>query len=112
MVTLLKTAEELVLTSTIVYNYESEIDKGITLYKDLCMKDQYSPDERFRALLSLIERVPTEGKEMIIRLRDTLPYVDGIVLSNLIYLLTLIAKSSLVPSHERLVNIVCFYNRG
>lgn len=105
-------AEE--LCSTIPSLSENEhalkVNKAVKIYKELCLS-ALDPSSKMEVLVSFMRYIPEEGKEMLVRWRDMIPFTGGEENNRLIKLLTLVAKNSEVDPHERSITAVTLYNQ-
>src|SRR5262245_57946344 len=92
--------------------YQERLDKGIKIYKDLCLSSVLGASDKIEVLASFLKTVPDEGREMLIRWRDSIQFVFGEEQEELIKLLVLVTKHSGVDSHERATTAVTLYNRA
>ena len=92
--------------------YQERLDRAIRIYKELCLSPALNPDDKIQVLTSFLKTVPDEGREILIRWRDTLPFIAGRELDDMIKLLVLVAMNSNVDSHERSITAVTLYNRA
>ena len=92
--------------------YQERLDKSVKIYKDLCLSSTLGPSDKMQVLVSFLKAVPDEGREMLIRLRDTLAFVAEKEMSDLIKLLVLVTQNSGVNSHERSITAVTLYNHA
>lgn len=99
-------------TSAQIDAYQERLEKAIKIYKDLCLSSVLSPNDKIEVLASFLKFVPDEGREMLIRWRDTISFVADKELEDLIRLLVLVTKHLGVDSHERSITAVTLYNQA
>lgn len=87
------------------------MDAALKIYKELCLSTNLGPNDKIEVLVSLLEFIPDEGREMMIRWRDMLPFIKGEEQTNLVKLLTLICSCPSIDSHERSITAVTLYNQ-
>jgi len=88
------------------------VNKALKIYKELCLSSTINPNDKIEVVTSLLHYIPDEGREMLIRLRDMIPFSFGNEQRNLIKLLTLICKNSEIESHERCITAITLYNQA
>lgn len=112
----IKNAEKLVKPEKIPSNkvdvdtYNSNLKKGLQIYNKLCLSDNLSPEYRLKVLRSFVKFVPDEGNDMLSRLQDSLRFLKGPPLENLVKILVGVTRSSDFDSHRRVVTAVTLYN--
>lgn len=89
----------------------ARFDAALKIYKDLCLSTNLGPNDKIEVITSLLEFIPDEGREMLIRWRDMLPFIKGEEQNNLVRLLVLICSSPCIDSHERSITAVTLYNQ-
>ena len=92
-------------------NYNSNLSKGIGLFNGLCLRSILTPDDKLDAITAYLKCVPDGAADMLMRWRDTLPFLNGSELVDMVTLLSTITRTSDIESHERLVTAVTLYNR-
>lgn len=88
------------------------LNLALKTFNELCMNATLTPENRLAALEAYILHVPDMGLDMLARWRDGLPFIRGNTLNNYLKSLTLVISSDRIPSIERLLTAVCFYNHG
>lgn len=88
------------------------VNKAIKIYTDLCLTSTISPEDKVEIIVSFLRTLPEDGREMLIRIRDMIPFCKGQELDRLVKLLTLICKHSDVDSHERSLTATTLYNHA
>lgn len=88
----------------------TNFSKGINLFNQLCLASNLKPDAKLDIYVEYAKRVPDEAQDMLNRWRDSLPFMKGQELNDLIILLCKISGSSDVSSHERMITAMCLYN--
>lgn len=91
--------------------YQSNLEKAIKIYNELCM-GSLGPEDKINVVVSFLKHLPYEGREILIKWRDMLAFVSGDQEDELIELLSLVAKNQGVDSHERSITAVTLYNRA
>jgi hypothetical protein len=107
-----KPKEEEIKTQAQKDEYQTRLEKAIKIYKELCLNPVLSAADKIEVLASFLKFVPGEGREMLIRWRDTIPFVAGKELEELIKVLVLVTGHPGVDSHERCITAVTLYNRA
>lgn len=108
-----KKLKRVVEAETLAKSDDSEnVNKSIKIYKGLCLSSTINPDDRIEILVSFLKHVPDEGREMLIRLRDLIPFCHAKELQNLLKLLVLICKNQEIESHERCITATTLYNQA
>lgn len=87
-------------------------NKSVALYTQMCLNGAIGPNDKIEVLVSFLKTVPGEGKEMLIRIRDMIPFCKGKEQDNLVKLLVLICKNPNIDSHERSVTAATLYNHA
>jgi hypothetical protein len=101
------------LTSINSDNDIEDIDnfkKGITLFEQLCMSNNLTPDDKLDVLVCYLKACPESAKDMIYKWRDMIPFLEKNELNDVIDLLCKITRCSEVDSHERMTTAVTLYN--
>jgi len=93
-------------------NISEDINKSIRIYKELCLCSDINPDDKIEIIVSFLGHVPDEGREMLIRLRDMIPFSFASELKSIIKLLVLICKSTKIESHERCITATTLFNQA
>ncbi len=91
--------------------YRDDCGKAIEIYKKLCLSHDVSVDDKLTTVVSMCRMIPDEGIDMLTRWRDTIGFLKGKDLDNLVSLLIKVTKSPDINSHERLYTAVTLYNR-
>lgn len=89
--------------------YRENVEKAIKIYKGMCTST-LSADDKIEVLVSFLKNVPIEGREMLIKWRDSVPFLGGKSKEDLIKLLVLIAQHQGIDSHERSITAAALYN--
>ena len=92
--------------------YNARVDRALKIYKELCLSTTLGVFDKIEVIASLLTTIPDEGREMLIRWRDMLPFIRGEEQNSLIKLLVLVCKSPNIDSHERSVTAVTLYNQA
>jgi len=90
--------------------YPTNLAKGLTILRQLCMSTINTMDDKMKALSLLIKVAPDEGQDMLCRWRDSMNFLRGDDVKNMVDLLIEVTKSSQIPSHERIVTATNLYN--
>lgn len=108
-----KKLKRVIEAETLAKSDKSEdVNKSIKIYKELCLSSTINPDDKIEILVSFLKLIPDEGKEMLIRLRDLIPFSVGNEQRNLLKLLVLICKAQEIESHERCITATTLYNQA
>jgi hypothetical protein len=91
---------------------DKELFEGMKIYNSLCLNNKLSNAHRFKAIRSYVKFLPNEGYDVITRLRDSIPFLKGKELYNIIELLQLLIRCPDISSHMRVDCAVTLYNRG
>lgn len=91
--------------------YDKRIHEAIAIYKEICLDPKIKWETRYCALVSFIKHISDEGKDMLSRLRDFIPFYKGEALQDIIEILVRICQTNGIDSHERLFTAVTLYNR-
>lgn len=89
---------------------DENVSKAISIFNQLCLSSHLKPDDKFDVYVEYVKLVPDEAQDMINRWRDTIPFVKGQELEDLVNLLSKISRSAQISSHERMTTAVCLYN--
>lgn len=108
----MKPSDDDLKTQEQINAYYERLEKAIKIYRELCLNSVLNPDDKVEVLASFFKFIPEEAKEMLIRWRDTIPFVSGKDLDDLVRLLALVTKHSGINSHERSVTAVTLYNQA
>ncbi len=108
-----KEAEDLVSESSGGTDEQKRIanTKAAKIYTEMCLNGTIGPDDKIGILESFLKTVPEDGKEMLVRMRDFLPFCRGKEQDNLVKLLVLICKNPEIDSHERSIIASTLYNQ-
>lgn len=110
--TLAKRPEEDPETDSEKTKLTERINKAVKIYTDLCLTSTITPDDKVEIIVSFLKSIPEEGREMLIRIRDMVPFCKGQEQDRLIRLLTLICRNQGVDSHERSITAATLYNHA
>jgi len=89
-----------------------DISKGIKIFNELCMSDLLSLKDRAGVLLLFIKLSERDGLDMLLRWRDLLNFLKNRELENMVQMLVIIAKSTDVTVHDRMLTAVSLYNNS
>lgn len=85
---------------------------AIPIYNELCLNPSITPQDRMVFIKSYVKYIPDQAREILIRLRDIIPYSGGKALDNLLKLLQNLALSPEIEEHERSCIAATLYNQG
>lgn len=88
------------------------LNKAVKIYTDLCLTSTIDPEAKAEVIVSFLHSIPDEGREMLIRIRDMIPFCKGQEQDRLVRLLVLITKNPGVDSHERSITATTLYNHA
>lgn len=88
------------------------VNKAIKIYDNLCNSSHFNIDIKLKVIISYLTHMPGEGKEMLIKWRDMLPFTGGTSKDKLVKLLSQICCSSMVDPHERSMTATTLYNHA
>lgn len=88
------------------------LNKAVKIYTDLCLTSTITPDDKVEIIVSFLKTIPGEGREMLIRIRDMIPFCKGQEQNRLVRLLVLICKNPGIDSHERSITATTLYNHA
>jgi hypothetical protein len=86
------------------------IDSALKIYKSLCLNQNIRNDEKCQIFFSFYSSIPDEALDMLTRWRDMMLFLKGKSQLEMVELLTLIAKNSLLDGHNRTSIAVVLYN--
>jgi len=89
---------------------QENIKKGLQKYNQLCFSEGLSSDIRLKALRSLVKTVPDEGNDMLIRLQDSLKFLNRESLKTTVKILVGVTRSTDFNSHQRICSAVSLFN--
>ena len=92
--------------------YTKRINKSVEIYNQMCLNGTIGPNDKIEVIASFLKAVPSEGKEMLIRIRDMIPFCRGKEQDNLVKLLVLICRNPDIEAHERSITAVALYNHA
>lgn len=105
-----KPSEEELKTRDQRNEYQNRLEKANKIYKGLCLSAALGAEDKIEVITSYLKFIPDEGREMLIRWRDTIPFVYDKEQDELVKLLVLVAKNPSIDSHERSITAVTLYN--
>jgi len=108
----LKEAENLSIKSKTLNDTENKenLNRAINIYKKICMEPNISSKDKYKAIVSFYQHIPSEGIDMITRYRDMTPYYKGETLKFHIKLLVKIGSNTDIDSYERITTATMLYN--
>lgn len=92
------------------HNLSSASAKGLTIYKELCMRFDLKIDQREQLFISYMTHAPNDAIDMLYRWRDMLSHLRDDTLINFETTLLRLTKCSLLSSIHRLNIIVTLHN--
>lgn len=88
------------------------LNKAVKIYTELCLTSTIDPEAKVEVIVSFLRSIPEEGREMLIRIRDMIPFCKGQEQDRLVRLLVLICKNPCIDSHERSITATTLYNHA
>lgn len=100
-----KTDEESVL-------YPENFYRGLSILKEILLNRFLPSEDKLQALAKLYEIAPDEGQDMLYRWKDSIIFLKGRDLDDMLKILTAVSMCNFISSHERISIVVSFYNLG